>query len=67
VTAWIWVRFNFLYLLGFSLDYHFATIAAVWYVILVMSVTIAVGYWTSRFATRQSVLDGLRAEPGPAL
>lgn len=67
VTAWIWVRFNFLYLLGFSLDYHFATIAAVWYVILVTSVTIAVGYWTSRFATRQAVLDGLRVEPGPAL
>jgi putative ABC transport system permease protein len=67
VTAWIWVRFNFLYLLGFSLDYHFATMATVWYVVLVMSVTIGVGYWASRFATRQSVLDGLRVEPGPAL
>jgi putative ABC transport system permease protein len=67
VTAWIWLRFNFRYLVGFALDYHFATAATLWYVLLVMVVTVGVGYWAGRFATGRTILDGLRAEAGPAL
>jgi hypothetical protein len=36
VTAWIWVRFNFPYLLGFTLEYHPATAATAWYAVLAM-------------------------------
>jgi putative ABC transport system permease protein len=66
-TAWIWLRFNFRYLLGFSLDYHLPVAATAWYFVLVMAVTISVGYWAARYATSQSVLDGLRTESAPNL
>ena len=67
VTAWIWVRFNFPYLLGFTLDYHLATGAVLWYVTLAMTMTMVAGYGAAYYATRQSVLDNLHADSGRTL
>jgi putative ABC transport system permease protein len=61
-TAWIWVRINFRYLLGYYLEYHFATDSAVWLVSLVMLMTLVAAHGAARFAMRQSVLAGLRVE-----
>ncbi len=62
VTTWIWVDINFRYLLGYSLERHFAVRAAVWYVGLVMLMTVLAGYAAARQATRQPILDGIRTE-----
>ena len=64
VTAWIWVRFNLPYLLGFTLEYHFATTAAGWYGILAMAMAMLAGYCAAYYAMRESVLADLRAESG---
>jgi ABC-type lipoprotein release transport system permease subunit len=62
VTTWIWVDINFRYLLGYSLERHFAVWAAIWYVGLVMLMTMLAGYAAARQATRQPILDGIRTE-----
>jgi putative ABC transport system permease protein len=62
ITAWIWIRVNFRYLLGFYLDYHFAFDANARYVVLVMGMTILAGYTAARYATRQPVLEGIQIE-----
>jgi len=62
VTAWIWIGVNFRYLLGFYLDYHLALGANVQYVGLVLGMTILAGYSAARYATAQSVLEGIRTE-----
>jgi putative ABC transport system permease protein len=62
VTAWIWIGINFRYLLGFYLDYHFAFAASVRYMLLVVAMTILAGYIAARYATRQSVLEGIQTE-----
>ena len=62
VTAWIWIRVNFRYLLGYYLDYHLALGTTAWYVTLVMVMTMVAGYLAAQRATRQSVLEGIRAE-----
>jgi putative ABC transport system permease protein len=62
VTAWIWIRVNFRYLLGYYLDYHFAAGSAAWLTTLVLLMTLLAGYVAARRATRQSVLEGLRIE-----
>jgi putative ABC transport system permease protein len=60
VTAWIWVRFNFPYLLGFTLDFHFAAASTLYYVALAMVMTTIAGYGAAYYATRQPLLDNLR-------
>jgi len=62
VTAWTWIRFNFWYLIGYDLEYHFAAGPAVWYVVLVLVMTVLTGQVAARGATRQSILAGIRAE-----
>jgi putative ABC transport system permease protein len=62
VTAWIWIAVNFRYLLGFYLDYHLATGANVWYVALVLAMTILAGYSAARYATALSILEGIQTE-----
>ncbi len=62
VTTWIWVAVNFTYLLGYSLEHHVAVGATLWYVALVMAMTVVSGYLAAREATRQPVLDGIRGD-----
>lgn len=62
VTAWIWIGINFRYLLGFYLDYHFAFVASMRYMLLVVAMTVVAGYVAARYATRQSVLEGIQTE-----
>ena len=62
VTAWIWLAFNFRYLLGYHLEHHLALVPTVWYVVLVMVMTVLAGYGAARRATRQSILDDIRTE-----
>jgi putative ABC transport system permease protein len=62
VTAGIWVAINFRYLVGYHLEFHFASAATAWFIALVMLMTIVAGYSAAYQATRQSVLDGLRIE-----
>jgi putative ABC transport system permease protein len=62
VTGWIWIRFNFRYLLGFTLDYHFAYGPAARYAALVMLMTFVAGYVAARQATRQPILSGIRTD-----
>ncbi len=60
ITAWIWVRFNFPYLLGFTLDFHFAAVSTLYYVVLAMVMTTIAGYGAAYYATRQPLLENLR-------
>ena len=62
VTAWIWIRLNFPYLLGYYLEFHIHTVATVASVLLVIVMTALAGYGASGWATRQSILEGIRAE-----
>ena len=62
VTTWIWVRINYRHLLGYYLDLHFAFGTTVWFVALVLVATIAAGWGAARYATRQSILDGIQVE-----
>ncbi len=62
VTTWIWVDINFRYLLGYSLERHLAVSATLWYITLVLIMTVLAGYAAARQATRQSILDGIRTE-----
>ncbi len=62
VTAWVWVRINFRYLLGYYLDFHLATGSAVWYATLAIVMAVVAGYAAAREATRQSILKGIHAD-----
>jgi ABC-type antimicrobial peptide transport system permease subunit len=62
VTSWIWIGVNFRYLLGYYLEYHFALGPTAWYVALSMIMTVGAGYAAARYATQQSVLDGIQNE-----
>ena len=62
VTAWIWIAFNFPHLLGYHLEHDLALLPTVWYVVLVMAMTVLAGYAAARRATRQSILDDIRTE-----
>jgi putative ABC transport system permease protein len=62
VTGWIWIRFNFRYLLGFTLDYHFAYSPAARFAAIVMVLTFAAGWVAARHATRQQILSGIRTD-----
>jgi putative ABC transport system permease protein len=62
VTAWLWVRFNFPSLLGYAVTFHFPATFATWYVLLVMACTVLAGFIAAQTATRQRILDGIRAE-----
>ena len=56
------IGINFRYLLGYYLEYHFAVTSAVWYVILVIGMTVLAGSAAAAKATRQSILDGIRKD-----
>jgi putative ABC transport system permease protein len=62
VTAWIWIQFNFRHLLGYYLEQHFAVLSTLWYVVLVMAMTVVAGYAAARQATRQDVIDAIQIE-----
>jgi putative ABC transport system permease protein len=62
VTAWIWIRLNFPYLLGYYLEFHIHTVATGASVLLVIAMTALAGYGASGWATRQSILEGIRSE-----
>jgi putative ABC transport system permease protein len=60
ITALMWVKVNYRFLLGYYLDFHFAVGTAVGSVLLVMSMTTLAGYLAARHATRQSILEGIQ-------
>jgi putative ABC transport system permease protein len=60
VTAVMWVRVNYRYILGYYLDFHFASGTALWCVALVVSMAALAGYLAARHATRQSILEGIQ-------
>jgi putative ABC transport system permease protein len=62
VTAWLWIKINLRYLLGYDLEYHFGGLPTALSVLIVVLMTIAAGYAAARMATSQSVLDGIRNE-----
>lgn len=62
VTAWLWIKINLRYLLGYDLEYHFATLPTALSVVIVVLMTLTAGYAAARMATRQSILDGIRNE-----
>ncbi len=62
VTAWIWIGINFRFLLGYYLEHHLAVGATVWYVALVIAMTLLAGYVAARQAVRQPMLDALRTD-----
>lgn len=62
VTAWIWVRINFKYLLGYHLKFFFPIVTSCWYVVLVICMTMVAGYIAANRATRTPVLEFLQKE-----
>jgi len=62
VTTMIWVYAHYRHLLGYYLELHFAVGSTLWYVALVMVMTVVAGYAAARHATRQSVLEGIQVE-----
>lgn len=62
VTGWIWIRFNFRYLLGYALDYRFAAAPAARYAALVLLMTFVAGFVAARHATRTPILSAIRTE-----
>ncbi len=62
VTSAIWVKINYRYLLGYDIDFHLAPGTIAWFAMLVVTLTLLVGYGGAREATRQPILDGIRAD-----
>jgi putative ABC transport system permease protein len=62
VTTIIWVQAHYRHLLGYYLELHFPFASTVWYVLLILVMTVAAGYAAARYATRQSILDGIQVE-----
>ena len=62
VTTMIWIYAHYRHLLGYYLELHFALVPTLWYVGLIMVMTVSAGYSAARHATRQSVLDGIQSE-----
>jgi len=60
-TAWLWIKVNLRYLLGYDLEYHFGALPTAISVTIVVVMTLAAGSAAARMATRQSVLDGIRS------
>jgi putative ABC transport system permease protein len=62
VTAWIWVAVNFPYLVGYRLEYHFAFVAMISAVTLVLVVTGLAGRAAAGQATRRVIVTDLKAD-----
>jgi putative ABC transport system permease protein len=62
VTTLIWIHAHYRNLLGYYLDLHFAYGTTLWYIALILAMTMVAGYAAARQATRQSVLEGIQAE-----
>jgi putative ABC transport system permease protein len=60
VTSWIWVMFNFRYLLGYYLEFHFASATALWYVTIVLMTTMGAGYAAAHVAYNRDLVERLR-------
>ena len=62
VTAWIWIHFNFRFLLGYYLEEHFALNTVFWYAILIVTATVITGYATARRTLAAEIITSLRDE-----
>jgi putative ABC transport system permease protein len=62
VTAWIWVAFNFRYLLGYYLEFHFPVSTTLRVLCLALLATAVAGYTASARATKRPIVDGIRDE-----
>jgi putative ABC transport system permease protein len=62
VLAFLWVRFNFTYQLGWEIDFHFATGSIPAAVAAALLVSVPAGLLPARRVARLPVLEALRAE-----
>ena len=60
--AWIWIRVNVRFALGYELENHVPLSAAAWYVALIAAMTTLAGWVAARHATHERILDGIRAD-----
>ncbi|MGH7789618.1 MAG: FtsX-like permease family protein [Candidatus Binatia bacterium] len=61
-TSLIWVRINFRILIGYIVEHHFASLTALWCVVLAGAVAMVAGRLAARRALRDPVLEALRYE-----
>ena len=61
-TVGLWIHIHFRELLGYYVQYHFAWGAALWYVLLILAMTLITGYAAARWAVIQPVLDNIRED-----
>ena len=62
LTAWLWLRFNFRYLLGYAFEFHLDVGRAAWLVLVTMVTTTVAGRAAATWAIRRPILPGLRAD-----
>ncbi len=59
-SAWLWVRVHVRELLGYYVEYHFDAGSALWYVTLVLCMTMSTGHLASGVAARVPLLEAIR-------
>jgi putative ABC transport system permease protein len=62
VTTLIWIHAHYRHLLGYYLELHISPGTTLWYVALIVSMTILAGYGAARHATRETILEGIQSE-----
>jgi len=62
VSAWLWVKFHFTYLLGWILEFHFPWHTALRAMTVGGVVAACAAYWPARAVARVKILDALRYE-----
>ncbi len=62
VTAWIWIHFNFRFLLGYYLEQHFAIGYTLKIALVALTTTVLGGYLAGRQAGRLPLLELLKSE-----
>ena len=62
IASYLWITVNYRYLIGYFFDFHPAWRSIGISVALVLVMTLLAGILAARFATRQTVLQGIRSD-----
>jgi ABC-type antimicrobial peptide transport system permease subunit len=62
VASYLWITINYRYLIGYFFDFHLAWRSMGLSVTLALAMTVVAGALAARYATRQSVLQGIRSD-----
>lgn len=62
LTAWLWIRYNFRYLVGYALEFHLDGTRAAWLMALTLLATLVAGGCAAGWALRQPLVSRLRAD-----